>query len=357
MLKALVVDDNEVNTMILANMLEQFNISANVASSGDKALHFVERYYYDMIFIDHIMPKMDGIQTTRAIRAIYPDKQKTIIIALTSNVTDKLKFRYRMAGANDIFCKPLELEGLTTIIKQWFNDLDFIYKEKKDYQCIDPWSRRIRAMLSNVEEIDYEDGLMYALGSATQYINILKVACNDLSANLESIGINIRTNSEDDLRNDIHKLKNILTSIGALGLLKSVSELYNEYDFTIKKTVTKKCLRIEMQLKELLTKLHRVLDQYDAMIKNEKEKQETPYPPITDSEYEQCLTNTIYYIKRFEYDSIVKSLELLIERDHSDNRKELQLVLYDIQEFNYDGALNRILSIKKGIDAISIPEN
>jgi hypothetical protein len=67
---------------------------------------------------------------------------------------------------------------------------------------------------------------------------------------------------------------------------------------------------------------------------------------MSKEEYEQSLLNTIYYIKRFEYDAIMKELELLILRGFMEFKQELELALADIKDFDYEKALERIIKLK-----------
>jgi CheY-like chemotaxis protein len=82
--KALIIDDNETNIVVLANMLRVYLIDVDQAKSGSDALELLKYAEYDLIFVDHIMPDMDGVQTTRAIRSLN-NNRKRVIFALTSS--------------------------------------------------------------------------------------------------------------------------------------------------------------------------------------------------------------------------------------------------------------------------------
>lgn len=106
-IKALVVDDNEVNTMVVASMLEQFSIPVTEVYSGKGAIEKERLEEFDIIFMDYLMPEMDGIEATEEIRKLGKAK-RPVIVALTANETKELKERFKQAGVDDVMVKPLE---------------------------------------------------------------------------------------------------------------------------------------------------------------------------------------------------------------------------------------------------------
>ena len=109
----LVVDDNKVNVKVLSAFLKHFKVTADSALSGAEALEKVKQKKYDLIFMDHMMPDMDGVETTKRIRAMddmyYHDAP---IIACTANVVKGVEEMFLEAGMNDFVPKPIQLEVL-----------------------------------------------------------------------------------------------------------------------------------------------------------------------------------------------------------------------------------------------------
>ncbi len=116
--KALIIDDNEINTNVLANMLRLYLIDVDQASSGTQALKMLNRVEYDLVFVDHNMPDMDGVQTTKDIRTLKNNKN-SVIFALTSGLSDEVRDLYLYAGANEVYAKPLGLTELDRILQLW----------------------------------------------------------------------------------------------------------------------------------------------------------------------------------------------------------------------------------------------
>ena len=109
----LVVDDNKVNVKVLSAFLKHFKVQADAALSGAEAIEMVKNKKYDLIFMDHMMPDMDGVETTKRIRAL-DDRyyHNAPIIACTANVVKGVEDMFIEAGMNDLVPKPIQLEVL-----------------------------------------------------------------------------------------------------------------------------------------------------------------------------------------------------------------------------------------------------
>ncbi len=125
-----VVDDNRVNLKVVTSQLMELGIMAENFTSGSaiiKALEFGRQY--DIIFMDHMMPEMDGIETTLRIRAMEGDYVMNVpILALTANAIDGVQQEYLDAGMNDWLFKPVRLEKIKEKL------LKYIPKDKIEFE-------------------------------------------------------------------------------------------------------------------------------------------------------------------------------------------------------------------------------
>ena len=109
--KILVVDDNEVNLQVADGLLKKFGIKSVKAISGFQALDFLAEQKYDIIFMDHQMPGMDGVETLEKIRAVeanLPDSEKSIVIVLSANAVNGAREMFLSKGFNDFIAKPVQ---------------------------------------------------------------------------------------------------------------------------------------------------------------------------------------------------------------------------------------------------------
>ncbi|KRF30560.1 hypothetical protein ASG94_18680 [Nocardioides sp. Soil805] len=119
-LRVLVVEDNRVNQLVATGMLTALGHTADTAEDGVAALAALERASYDLVLMDVQMPRMDGYEATRALRAREGDTQRTLVIAMTANAVAGERERCLAAGMDDFLTKPVDLEHLTRTLARWF---------------------------------------------------------------------------------------------------------------------------------------------------------------------------------------------------------------------------------------------
>lgn len=114
----LVVDDNDMNRKVFKSLLKRTGVRITEADSGMKCLSLAENKHFDMIFLDHMMPVMDGIETFHRLRELE-DCVRTPIIALTANAVSGARERYLSEGFTDFLSKPVSSEGLERMILRY----------------------------------------------------------------------------------------------------------------------------------------------------------------------------------------------------------------------------------------------
>jgi len=125
--RMLVVDDIDINLIIAQETFLLYCDTVDTASSGAAAIEMVRENDYDIIFMDHMMPEMDGIDVTKAIRAMPEEKYKELpIVALTANVVGDVRDMFIENGMNDFLAKPLDINEVERVLKEW------LPKEKKE---------------------------------------------------------------------------------------------------------------------------------------------------------------------------------------------------------------------------------
>jgi signal transduction histidine kinase/DNA-binding response OmpR family regulator len=122
-LQVLVVEDNPVNAVVVRTMLERLGCRSQLASSGDEALVAVEQQAYDLIFMDMLMPGMDGMETTRRIRRMALPVQPPIV-ALTANVMAEDRAACAAAGMDGFLSKPVKLAEVERCLAEYARSLE-----------------------------------------------------------------------------------------------------------------------------------------------------------------------------------------------------------------------------------------
>ena len=120
--RILVVDDNEVNLKVADGLLQKFKINCTQCLSGYLALDLLKTEKFDIIFMDHQMPGMDGIETLAKIRAMeeaLPQEKKSIVIVLSANAVYGAREMFLSKGFNDFLSKPVQGKDFAACLSKW----------------------------------------------------------------------------------------------------------------------------------------------------------------------------------------------------------------------------------------------
>ncbi len=151
-LRILVVEDNMFNQKVALAVLKKFNLSADIANNGRKAVEALRKKQYDLVFMDMQMPEMDGIEATRLIRE--PDSgvlnPQIPIIAMTANATREDREKCLDAGMNDYISKPIDPEKVMSVISR----VGEAERNPPDHISKPPDSDKIMSVISSVDEAE-----------------------------------------------------------------------------------------------------------------------------------------------------------------------------------------------------------
>lgn len=220
----LVVDDNEVNLTVAAGLLEPLNMHIDTAENGMVAIEMVNAKQYDIIFMDHMMPEMDGIETTQMIREYHPEYENIPIVALTANALAGNKELFLKAGLNDYVAKPIELPNIVEVLKKWL--------PQEKMQPVDVTMPKISAAKKDVDEgglssLSFLD-TKYSLNllkSESLFWKVLKNYYNMIDKKTQKIKEYEETEKIGDYIVEVHALKSSSKQIGALALSRKAEYL------------------------------------------------------------------------------------------------------------------------------------
>jgi signal transduction histidine kinase/CheY-like chemotaxis protein len=214
--KILIVDDINTNLKVAKGLMSPYNMQIEVCESGIEAINMVELNRYDAIFMDHMMPVMDGIEATKIIREFSFCKNLPII-ALTANAVVGVREMFLSNGFDDFLPKPIEMRKLDEILEKWIPDSK---KEKFSSKLTIDNQREIE-----IDGIDVKVGLSKTGGGIENYIEILNVFFKDGRKKLVEIENSLRTNDIKNYTTHVHAIKSALGSIGAVELSDAAKAL------------------------------------------------------------------------------------------------------------------------------------
>ena len=224
--RVLVVDDNEMNCKVVKNLLKQNGIVPDFAFSGKECIDKLSVKFYHIVFLDHMMPKMDGIETLNILKEKKLIAEGTVIIALTANAVVGAKEFYLEAGFDDYLSKPIEIEQLEAMLAKYLpenlthkqspgEEPAPVKKENKD---------KILAKLA-LEGIDVKAGLGYCGGNKEFYIEMLEEYVSSYSTHIADLDAYLSSHNMNDYETLVHSIKSTSKTIGAMEVSELAFEL------------------------------------------------------------------------------------------------------------------------------------
>ena len=219
--RVLIVDDSKVNLGVAKGLLEEYNINADTADSGMEALKKIGRKNYDLIFMDHMMPEMDGIETMKNIRLKGNWCEEVPIVALTANTTDEARQLFKMEGMQDFLAKPIELSLLHDILLKWlpkdrivFSDISEGYIINEDLASEGGNTAFTKSRLLK-EGIYLEIGLPYFGGNIKAYKATMESILKDCKKKVVLLENHFLAGDLKNYAIEAHSVKSVSASIGA----------------------------------------------------------------------------------------------------------------------------------------------
>lgn len=227
--RILVVDDNEMNLRVAKNLLKLFDITPDLANSGFEAIEYVHKKTYHMILLDHMMPKMDGIETLAELKKEGLLKDGTAVVALTANAVNGAKEQYLAAGFDAYLSKPIDVSRLEEQLLRFLPPEICHFRESAPenasggsgasappYGKASPDQEALDAL--RALGYDIEAAMRYAAGESGFFLELVHKFA-------DSAGDEIRVMREDAERGDLHdyqirahSLKSTARQLGANAL-------------------------------------------------------------------------------------------------------------------------------------------
>lgn len=216
----LVVDDVPVNIKVFCGLLKDTMLQIDTATSGREALRKIRSNTYDIIFLDHMMPDLDGIETLKLINEMTESKKKhTPVIMLTANAILGAKEEYLQKGFDDYLSKPIQKDRLMKLIRQYLPDELILTRENLKEQQED------KPIIERIDFLNTELGLSFYDGDVDFYLEIVEAVLEaDYSKKIQNF---FEMEDWHNYQILVHSLKSSSKSIGAEVLSSKALALEN----------------------------------------------------------------------------------------------------------------------------------
>ena len=266
----LIVDDNEMNLKVATGLLQPLQMKIDTADSGKRAIEMVQEKKYHIVFMDHMMPVMDGVETTQRIRALDDEYLKTMpIIALTANAVVGARETFKEAGMNDFVAKPIEIKDICAKIKTWLPS-ELVQKTAGPV---------VSEPVADASELPQIEGLNVAEGVKNSgSLELFTSLLGDFYKLIDMKSTKIEKCLADGMIRDytieVHALKNTARMIGALEL----SDLFYKMEQCGNAEDVETIQRENPAIMELYRSYKPILEPYGKA--NEQDKKEVPKDEI-----------------------------------------------------------------------------
>ena len=329
--RVLVVDDNAINITIVEGLLKPIKAQCTGALSGREALEKVKKEHFDIILMDHMMPEMDGVETTRAIRSEVPEANDTPIIAATANVMEGVKDMFIKEGMSDFVAKPIDIKDLITKMKMWLPDEKILPAvEETDAQLPDaPAEQEPSGGAVWFDFLDNEKAIA-SLGTPELFLTIVEEYYRSGAGKAADIKKAYDTGDWADYTIKVHALKSSSRQIGADDLGELAAELEaagkeNNLELIREKTDT------------LLSDYGELLEKLSPYFPKEEEVDESTLPEIPEEELHRILDEIAEACYNLDSDVLEEKRDELKGYAHPGERAALLKQLYSaIDDFDMD---------------------
>ncbi|MCL2719239.1 MAG: ATP-binding protein [Lachnospiraceae bacterium] len=227
----LVVDDNDLNLKVAKGLLNLFQINIDTAESGKKALEMVAGKDYDIVFMDHMMPEMDGIETTQEIRKMGGKYEDLTIIALTANAIQGAKEMFLANSFNDFVTKPIEMSEMSNALHSFLpqEKIIEISGHVKDAAPVNESviNADFLAAVSKISGINTEIGLSRFQGIPSVYHEMLELFYRKVAGESEKLANYLKEKELDMFAILVHSIKSSLSTLGIMELSEKAAALEN----------------------------------------------------------------------------------------------------------------------------------
>ncbi|MBR6148696.1 MAG: response regulator [Lachnospiraceae bacterium] len=224
-IKTLVVDDEPMNLWVAKGIFETYGMVVSTADSGQEAIDMCEIADFDIIFMDHMMPGMDGVEAMKRLRANAQKKNKELcIVALTANAISSAKEMFLSEGFDGFIPKPVEITELERVLKRVLPKSAIQFERKADNNLPASDQKEEKKQESDAFEIlerigvDTMQGLSYCQKDKNFYCQLLLEYAKNSEEKIKNLQNYYANNDWEDYSIRTHAVKSTSKMIGAIGL-------------------------------------------------------------------------------------------------------------------------------------------
>jgi CheY-like chemotaxis protein len=232
-LRVLLCDDNVINQKVSVRLLQQMGYKPAVATNGAEALAALDRQPYDLIFMDVMMPVMDGLEATRHIRdkqrdrAKFPNyKSPIVIVAMTASAMSGDREKCLAAGMDDYLSKPVRPEDVRTIVERWGTAAGMSDQPEAAKSVATPAALPATGSAANEEPlVDMERLMEFTEGNVDSLRELVTLYLKQTSQQITQLEAAVQANNAAEVRRIAHSCAGASATCGIQKIVPPLREL------------------------------------------------------------------------------------------------------------------------------------
>jgi len=363
--RVLVVDDEPMNLMVAEGIFKNYRMKVKTAGSGMEAIDLCGKEEFDLIFLDHMMPEMDGVETLRRLRQIHTDAGRVLtIIAFTANAVSGAREMFLQEGFDEFVSKPIEDVELERVLRKVLPKSSILFvdeedikgkraegqetggkeiKEERSKEGTVTEKRPEEDRLARLESagVNTRSGMQYCRGDMEFYGELLVKFARDEEQKVLEINDFFRKEDLENYRIRVHALKSSAKMVGA----DSLSEMAKKAEEAAKNDDAG---YIREHQEELITRYdelaRHILQVFDLCENTPEQTAQRAGTEISDGELVSRLAQLKEILDTFEADradSLIAEMSGLICRNLS-VEELLRDVKRDVEDFEFSSAAGKV---------------
>lgn len=335
----LLVDDNQINLMVAKGLLSSYGLTVDTATGGEAAIELCRENHYPIVFLDQMMPEMDGIEAMKEIRKLdsyYEKGGEGKIIVLTANAIRGSRQMLMQEGFDEYLGKPINLKQMERILltytpaeKVSYVDQNSVQEEEPDTLGEETDDEETKWLEEQMPEVDIESGLKNCGGKLSDYLGILKINFTHGYKNLEELQNLLEQKDYQNYTIKIHGMKSTARGIGANEVADMALKQEEAGKADDRSYIDEHFDGFKTDYQMLLEKIGGVLAHFHLL---EEKPVDEDAAPLDDCMVSNILINIRNHVESFDFAKVFDILDEVKKNKLSPEDEELFAKLGDLMD-------------------------
>ena len=227
--RVLVVDDEPMNLMVAKGIFSAYQMAVKTVESGAEAIELCEKEEFDLVFLDHMMPEMDGVETLKVLRKTWNNSKKIpVFIAFTANAVSGAREMFLQEGFDEFISKPIEDQELKRLLRKVLPETSIAYLENNEQRQNEEQFKAAHTTEEQAHDkesdtvdrlrekgFNTKSGLVYCRGDREYYEQLISMFAKNGENKLKDIETSYQKEDYKDYQIRVHALKSSSKMVGA----------------------------------------------------------------------------------------------------------------------------------------------